>query len=150
MNQLKPVNILPANLPKIYSDPILPSTSRSLKKSLSFGLSHHNLVEFSLLCHACYMLHPPYSWFDLPNNIWEWVQIMKLLVWATFSILLLLHPSWSKHSFQNLFSNTLSLWSSLNVRHHVSRPYKTTGRIMVLYTLTPYVILLVLSLIYHL
>jgi hypothetical protein len=30
-----------------------------------------------------------------------------------------------------LFSNTLSLCSSLNVRNQVSHPYNTTGRIMV-------------------
>jgi hypothetical protein len=35
-----------------------------------------------------------------------------------------------------LFSNTLSLCSSLNVRDQVAHPYKTTGRIMVLYILT--------------
>jgi hypothetical protein len=33
---------------------------------------------------------------------------------------------------RTLFSNTLSLCSSLNVWDQVSYPYKTTGRIMVL------------------
>jgi hypothetical protein len=33
-----------------------------------------------------------------------------------------------------LFSNTLSLCSSLSVRDQVSHPYKTTGKIIVLYT----------------
>jgi hypothetical protein len=37
---------------------------------------------------------------------------------------------------RTLFSNTLSLCSSLNVRDQVSHSYKTTGRIMVLYILT--------------
>jgi hypothetical protein len=37
---------------------------------------------------------------------------------------------------RTLFSNTLSLRSSLNVRDQVSHPYKTTGRIMVLCILT--------------
>jgi hypothetical protein len=32
-----------------------------------------------------------------------------------------------------LFSNTLSLRSSLNVRDQVSHPYKATGKIIVLY-----------------
>jgi hypothetical protein len=35
-----------------------------------------------------------------------------------------------------LFSNALSLCPSLNVRDQVSHPYKTTGRLMVLYILT--------------
>jgi hypothetical protein len=34
-----------------------------------------------------------------------------------------------------LFSNTLSLRSSLNVNDQVSHPYKTTGKIIVLYIL---------------
>jgi hypothetical protein len=37
--------------------------------------------------------------------------------------------------FSTLFSNTLSLCPSLNVRDQVSHPYKTAGRIVVLYTL---------------
>jgi hypothetical protein len=37
--------------------------------------------------------------------------------------------------FSTLFSNTLSLRSSLNVRYQVSHPYKTTGKIIVLYIL---------------
>jgi hypothetical protein len=34
-----------------------------------------------------------------------------------------------------LFSDTLNLCSSLNVRDQVSHPYKTTGKIIVLYIL---------------
>jgi hypothetical protein len=34
-----------------------------------------------------------------------------------------------------LFSNTLSLRSSLNVSNQVSHPYRTTGKIIVLYIL---------------
>jgi len=34
-----------------------------------------------------------------------------------------------------LFSNTLSLHSSLNVRDHVTQPYSTTGNITILYIL---------------
>jgi hypothetical protein len=37
---------------------------------------------------------------------------------------------------RTLFSNILSLCSSLSVTYQVSHPYKTTGRIMVLYILT--------------
>jgi hypothetical protein len=36
---------------------------------------------------------------------------------------------------RTLFSNILSLCTSLSVRDQVSHPYKTTGRIMVLYIL---------------
>jgi hypothetical protein len=47
---------------------------QSFKWSLSFGLSHQNLVNFSPLSHACHMPCSPHSpWFDLRNNIWWWV-----------------------------------------------------------------------------
>jgi hypothetical protein len=39
-------------------------------------------------------------------------------------------------SSYTLFSKTLSLCSCLRVRHHVSHPYSTTGKITVLYILT--------------
>ena len=46
------------------------------------------------------------------------------------------HPSWvQKIRLRILFSNTLSLNSSLNVRDHVSQPYNTTGIIIFLYFL---------------
>jgi hypothetical protein len=41
-----------------------------------------------------------------------------------------------KYSSQNLFSNTLSLCSALNVTDQVSHPYKASGRIMVFYIST--------------
>jgi hypothetical protein len=51
---------------------------QSSKWSLSFMLSHQNPVHFSLLSHACNMPCLRHSWFDLPNTLWWWVQIMKL------------------------------------------------------------------------
>jgi hypothetical protein len=50
--------------------------------------------------------------------------------YAVFSVLLLL-PS----EVQRVFSNTLSPCSSLNARAQVLYPYKTTGKIEVLYIL---------------
>jgi hypothetical protein len=51
----------------------------------------------------------------------------------------LLHPPVTSSLFgpnillSTLFSNTLSLFSSLNVRGQVSYPYRTTGKIIDLY-----------------
>jgi hypothetical protein len=57
---------------------------------------------------------------------------------AISSILLLLQSSIPKKRTLHriLFSKTLSLCYYLNVRGQVSQPYKTTGRIIVLYILT--------------
>jgi hypothetical protein len=68
-----------------------------------------------------------------PHNSWWGVQIIKLLLRR------FLHsPVTSSLLGQNillniLFSNTLSLRSSLNDSDQVSHPYKTTGKIMFLY-----------------
>jgi hypothetical protein len=69
----------PANLHNVRFDRIHPSTPWSFKRSLSLGLSHQNPIRVSPLSHACHMPRPPYSpWFDLPDNIWWWVQFTKL------------------------------------------------------------------------
>jgi hypothetical protein len=136
LRQVKPFHTLPAYLPKIHPNPILPSTPRSSEWSLSFGLSHQNPAQFSPLSHACHMPRPPhFPRFDLPNDMWWRVQIMKLPI-VQLSPLFPSSFLGPNILLSTLFSSTLSLRSSLNVRDKVSHPYKTTGRIMVLYTLT--------------
>jgi hypothetical protein len=55
--------------------------------------------------------------------------------YRSFSSLLcsLLHSCYPNNLLSTLFSNSLSLCSSLSVRDQVSYPYKTTGKIIVLY-----------------
>jgi hypothetical protein len=44
-------------------------------------LMTHGSCRFFLLSHTCHMPRPLHSpWLDLPNCIWRWVQIMKLLI----------------------------------------------------------------------
>jgi hypothetical protein len=77
---LHPQPIQPISLTSILIH-ILSSTPRSSEWSLSFRLSHQNLVQFSLLSHVCYMpCSPHFPWFNLPNDIWGWVKIMKLII----------------------------------------------------------------------
>jgi hypothetical protein len=90
LSQLDPIYTPPANLPKIHSDPILPSTPWSSKWSLSFWLSHQNPVHIPLLSHACHMSHPPHSpWFDLSFLSWKIFKIeskqMKDICFLKFS-----------------------------------------------------------------
>ena len=54
---------------------------------------------------------------------------------AVSSTTLLPCASWSLIVFSILFSNTLTLCSSLSVRNQVSHPYETTGRVLILYIL---------------
>jgi hypothetical protein len=77
---LKPNLPPPASLPKIHSDLILSSTVKSSECSLSFDFPTETIYT-SLLSHACHMSHPPHSSrFDLTNDIWRWIQVMKLLI----------------------------------------------------------------------
>ena len=64
----------------------------------------------------------------------EWYKLWSSSLWR------LLHSPFSSFLGPNiclgiLFSNTLSLNSSLNVSDHVSQPYSTIGNIIVLYIL---------------
>jgi hypothetical protein len=72
LSQLSAIHNPAASLPRIYSDPILLSTPRPSEWSLSLCFSHWQIVYFSL-----HMPRQPHSpWFDLPNNMWGWVQII--------------------------------------------------------------------------
>jgi hypothetical protein len=86
--------------------------------------------------HSCYMTwwsHPP--WLDHSNYTWRRVKLMKLLIMQFPPTSRPFISLWSKYYPHYLFSNALSLWSSLNVRDQVTHPYRTTGKIIVLYIL---------------
>ena len=134
LSQLDPVHPPKPNFLKIYFNIILPSTSWSPQWTLPLRLPHQHPVHISILpiratCPAhlirldfttrtilrkeyrsfssslCSFLHSPVTSFLLgPNNF-----------------------------LNTLFSNTLSLRSSLNVSDQVLHPYKTTVKIIVLY-----------------
>jgi hypothetical protein len=71
--------------------------------------------------------HPP--WLDHSNYTWWRVQVMKLSPTSHHFISL-----WSKYSLQHPVLKH-NLCSSLNVRDQISHPYRTTGKIIILYTL---------------
>ena len=103
---------------KINFNIILPSTARLFKWSLSPRYPDQNPLSTSLFPHMCHMRLPSHSsWFDLPNNIWWEVQIMKPLTVqnpsAPFSSLL------GPNTFLcTLLSNILSLSNVYWTVHH--------------------------------
>jgi hypothetical protein len=127
LSHINPVHNIPFYISKIHFNIVHPPTSWSYQWSLSFWLSHQYPICILLLNHSCYMSrpsHPPR--LHNFNYTWRRVQVMKLLI-MQFS------PT-SCHFISlrsNLFSNILSLRSSLNVRDQVSHPYKATGRIII-------------------
>jgi hypothetical protein len=135
----RPVSILSQANPPPH--PIFPRSILILRTKLRLcllsGLSPTNNLYTFLFSplRAIYPRpsHPPRLGYS--NYTCQRVQITKLLI-AQFSPLscqLISLPS--KYPLSTLFSNTLSLCSSLYARYKVSHSYRTTGKIVVLYIL---------------
>ena len=134
-NQFSPYPHIPLpEDPRFYNLPIY----AWIFQVISFSqVSRPKPVLTSHLFHTYYMSRPSYSsWFFFqPNNIW-WGYIS-----LSSSLCSVLHSSITSSLLHlnillnTLFSDTLNLCSSLNVSDQVSHPYKTTGKIIVLYIL---------------
>jgi len=136
LGQTNPVHTPTSYLLKIHLNIIISSTPGSPQWSFSPRFPHQNPVYASPLpiratCPAHLIL------FDLITR-----KILgeeyRSLSYSLCSFLLspitssILGPN---IPLNTLFSNNLSLLSSLNVSNQVSHPYKTTGKIIVLYIL---------------
>jgi hypothetical protein len=135
LSQPNPVLPIDPYLSKVQLNVILPPTSRSYQWSLTFGPPNQNPVNTSPLPNASHMSclsQPP--WFNHPNNIWWRIQAMKVII-MQFSPQPVFLPFRSKYPPQHSVLKILSLCSSLKVRHQVSHPYSTIGKITVLYIL---------------
>jgi hypothetical protein len=126
------------NLRKVHSDPTAPSTPRSSEWPLSFGLFNQNLAHCSLTFRPCHMPRPLHSlWFDLPTDIWGWVQIMKLHTVQLPPISRYFIPLRSKYSPQYpVLKHSQSMLFPQCETPRFTPIQKKTGRIMVLYILT--------------
>jgi hypothetical protein len=123
LSQLNPDHTPRSHFLKIHLNIILLSAPRSPQWSLSLRFPHQNPVHASPLPHTC----PPISFFLILSLAQYWVSSTDHRVPHYIVSSSLLGP--------NILLNTLSLHSSLNVSNQVSHPYKTTGKIIVLYIL---------------
>jgi len=118
---------------KIHLNIILPSTPGSPKWSLSLRIPHQ-IPLLSPICSTC-PAHLILLDF-IPRTILgeEYWSLSSSLCSFLHSLVTssLLRPN---ILLSTPFSNTLSLCSSLNVSDHIPNPYKTTGKIIVLYVL---------------
>jgi hypothetical protein len=84
---------------------------------------------------SCYKLWPSHTpWLDHSNYVYlgKSVQVMKLLVMQFLQPPVTSSLFCKTIFFRALFSNSPSLRFSLNVRDQISRPYRSTVKIMVL------------------
>ena len=135
LSQLDPVHISTSYFLNIDFNISLPFKPGSPKRSLSLRFPHQNPVGASTLPHTCYMLRLSHSsWFYDLNNIWWGAETIKLIVIQSSQPLV----TWTlvgPHIFLNtLFSDTLNLRSSLNVRYQDSHPYTITSKLCELLT----------------
>ena len=137
LDQPNPIHIPTFYLLEIHSNIIHPYMPRSPQWSLSLRFPHQDPIHPPLLTHTRHMPSPSHSsLFYHPHNIGWGVKNH-----FSSSLCNVLHsPVTSSLLGRNIpintiFSNTLSFLSSRNVSDQVSHPYKTTGKIIVLWKL---------------
>ena len=136
LKQIDTVHAPTLHFLKIPLNIILLSTPGSSKSTLSLTIPYQNPVYTSPLPHTCYMpCSSHYYRFDNPNNIW-WAYSSLSSPLSSFLHSPVTSPLLDPNILIiNLFSDTLTLRFSLNVSDQVSHPYKTTGKIIILYIL---------------
>jgi hypothetical protein len=124
-----------SNFLKNHLNIILLFTPGSSKWSLSLRFPHQKTAYISFLpIHVTWSAH--LILHDLITRIisGEEYRSLSLSICSFIQSNLTLSHIGTNILLNTLFSNTVSLRSSLNVSDHIPNPYKTTGKIMVQYT----------------
>ena len=134
LSQLDPLHTPTFHFLKFYPNIILPSTPVSPKWSLSSGFPTKTLYTPLLSpIHATCPAHLILLDFITRKVLGEQYRSLSSSICSFLHSLVISSLLSSNIPLNTLFSNTLSLRSSLNFSDQVSHPYKTTGKNIVLY-----------------
>ena len=127
LSQIEPVHAPPpSHFLKFHLNIILPSTSGSLKSSLSFGFPNQNPVYASSLPHTRYIPRLSHSSrFYLRTIFGEQSRSLSSPLCSFLHSTVTSFFLGPNILLSTLFSNTLSLRYSLNMSDQFSHPYKT-------------------------
>ena len=134
LNQLDPVHTSTSYFLKTHLNFTITSAPGSPQWALSLRFPHQIPVHASPLSHTRHMSHQSHSsWFFTNTILGELYRSLSSPLCNFFHSPVTSSLLGPNILLNTLFANTLSLRSSLNVSDQVSHPYRTTGRIIVLF-----------------
>jgi hypothetical protein len=116
LNHIYRIHTIPFYISKIHINIVHSPTSGSSEWSLSYWLSHQCPICIPLLTHSCYMIRPSHpSWLIILIIFSEEYTLWSSSLCSFLQLLVTSFHFGPNILLSTLFSDTLSLCSSLNI-----------------------------------